>query len=112
MDQESDIESRRVAAEARIRDRLQARRARTDGEEKSADRRPRGLLTGRSRRPEGASDENDRDEGESWTRKFRRGGSDGSRPRTGAKRSVMKAITQLPAYFRLLLGLIADSRVS
>lgn len=34
------------------------------------------------------------------------------RPRTGAKRTVLRAIQQIPSYVRLLLGLMADSRVS
>ena len=42
----------------------------------------------------------------------RRGRSERDEPRTGAKRSVMNAITQLPSYVRLLIGLISDSRVS
>src|SRR5438128_2695067 len=33
-------------------------------------------------------------------------------PRTGAKRTVMYYIKQLPAYVRLLGGLVTDSRVS
>ncbi len=34
------------------------------------------------------------------------------RPRAGAKRSVLGAIRQIPAYIRLLFGLMSDSRVS
>ena len=34
------------------------------------------------------------------------------RPRTGAKRTVLHAIRQIPSYIRLLLGLMSDSRVS
>jgi uncharacterized membrane protein YkvA (DUF1232 family) len=34
------------------------------------------------------------------------------RPRTGAKRSVLRAIRQIPAYIRLMLGLMSDGRVS
>ena len=33
-------------------------------------------------------------------------------PRTGAKRSVLGAIRQIPDYVRLMLGLMRDSRVS
>jgi uncharacterized membrane protein YkvA (DUF1232 family) len=36
----------------------------------------------------------------------------GARPRTGAKRTVLRAIQQIPSYIRLLFGLMADSRVS
>lgn len=34
------------------------------------------------------------------------------RPRTGAKRSVMRVIQQIPAYLKLLMGLMRDARVS
>jgi uncharacterized membrane protein YkvA (DUF1232 family) len=33
-------------------------------------------------------------------------------PRTGTKRSVLRAIRQIPAYLRLLVGLAGDRRVS
>lgn len=33
-------------------------------------------------------------------------------PRTGMKRSVMRAIRQIPSYLRLLVGLLRDGRVS
>jgi uncharacterized membrane protein YkvA (DUF1232 family) len=36
----------------------------------------------------------------------------GERPRTGAKRTVMDTIRQLPNYVRLLLGLLTDRRVA
>ncbi|MBL0172781.1 MAG: DUF1232 domain-containing protein [Gemmatimonadaceae bacterium] len=36
----------------------------------------------------------------------------GPRPRVGAKRSVLHVIRKIPAYVRLLLGLMSDSRVS
>jgi uncharacterized membrane protein YkvA (DUF1232 family) len=36
----------------------------------------------------------------------------GERPRTGAKRTVMDTIRQLPNYVRLLFGLFRDSRVA
>ena len=48
-------------------------------------------------------------------RRRRRVGSDaGERetPRTGAKRTVMDTIRQIPNYVRLLFGLMRDSRVS
>jgi uncharacterized membrane protein YkvA (DUF1232 family) len=35
-----------------------------------------------------------------------------SGPRTGLKRSVMRTIRQIPAYLRLLAGLITDARVA
>lgn len=36
----------------------------------------------------------------------------GERPRTGAKRTVMETIRELPNYVRLLFGLLRDSRVA
>jgi uncharacterized membrane protein YkvA (DUF1232 family) len=36
----------------------------------------------------------------------------GQRPRTGAKRTVMDTIRQLPNYVRLLFGLLSDRRVA
>ena len=36
----------------------------------------------------------------------------GERPRTGAKRTVMDTIRQLPNYLRMLYGLLRDSRVA
>lgn len=35
-----------------------------------------------------------------------------ARPRTGLKRSVLRAIRQIPSYLRLLFGLFRDGRVS
>jgi uncharacterized membrane protein YkvA (DUF1232 family) len=34
------------------------------------------------------------------------------RPQTGLKRSVLRAIRQIPSYLRLLVGLVGDRRVS
>jgi uncharacterized membrane protein YkvA (DUF1232 family) len=34
------------------------------------------------------------------------------RPRTGAKRTVLRAVRQIPSYIRLLFGLMRDGRVS
>jgi len=39
-------------------------------------------------------------------------GPTGRGPRTGMKRSVLRVIRQIPAYLRLLAGLIRDRRVS
>ena len=39
-------------------------------------------------------------------------GEPDERPRTGAKRTVMDTIRQLPNYVRLLFGLLADRRVA
>ncbi|HEV7703306.1 MAG TPA: hypothetical protein VGO46_03395, partial [Gemmatimonadaceae bacterium] len=38
--------------------------------------------------------------------------SRGSAPRTGAKRTLIGTITQIPQYLRLLAGLLTDPRVS
>lgn len=35
-----------------------------------------------------------------------------ARPRVGAKRSLVRVVRQIPAYIRLLLGLMSDARVS
>ena len=35
-----------------------------------------------------------------------------ARPRTGAKRSILRVIQQIPSYLKLLVGLMRDSRVS
>jgi uncharacterized membrane protein YkvA (DUF1232 family) len=35
-----------------------------------------------------------------------------ARPRTGAKRTLLHAIRQIPAYLRLLVGLLTDRRVA
>jgi len=126
MDKDTDRESRREAArerataalqenvKARESERVLERRARERAEDIREGRPQRGLFTGRGRRPE-SHDEDDADETRDSdlyrSRRFR-ADSDRSAPRTGAKRSVMKAITQLPSYIRLLLGLISDSRVS
>lgn len=124
-DKETEREARREAARARVeagvQERLLARRAREREEDIRLGRPQRGLFTSRRRAREEADDrddsrrdskhrEEDRGTGFFASRRARREEKD--RPRTGAKRSVMKAITQLPSYFRLLLGLISDSRVS
>lgn len=122
MDKETDRESRRAAAresaeaevQERVKERVMERRAREREEDTREGRPERGFFTGRGRHAsrEPKNDRNDdRDSGTYRSRRFR-SDSDDEAPRTGAKRSVMQAITQLPAYIRLLLGLIADSRVS
>lgn len=129
-DKEIEREARREAArervEAGVQERLLARRAREREEDIRRGRPQRGLFTSRRhvrdddddrndhRRNDHRRDDSDRDNnrgtGFFGSRRARR--DEPERPRTGAKRSVMKAITQLPSYFRLLLGLISDSRVS
>lgn len=99
--------------------------AREREEDRASGRPERGLFTGRGpRRPR----DHDRDRERTYTRSdteemeiaddedmdderpSRR--SRGPAPRTGAKRSVLRAIRQLPSYVRLLFGLISDNRVS
>lgn len=134
MDKSAEHEARREAArervEAKVQERLLARRAREREEDIRAGRPQRGLFTSRRERARDEHDEEDRYESRRYVRDDRDDDDDAAeerprrgffgrrtrevkeRPRTGAKRSVMKAITQLPSYFRLLLGLISDSRVS
>ena len=40
------------------------------------------------------------------------GDDESPRPQTGLKRSVLRAIRQIPSYLRLLAGLVGDRRVS
>ncbi len=93
-----------------------AQMARDRVEDRDAGYPERGLFTGRGRarrreaqrqRPEvdemSAIDGGDNDQDDLAPR---------ARPRAGAKRSVLHVITQIPAYVRLLLGLMSDSRVS
>lgn len=135
MEKQGDRDSRRDAARDRAeaaveqrvaenqaaleRERLLGRRARERQADIKAGRPQRGLFTGRGRRSGGESESRERDtydrdsesraSGGYRSRRFR---EDSERPRTGAKKSVVKAITQLPSYLRLLLGLISDGRVS
>lgn len=131
-EREADRQARREAARARVeagvQERLLARRAREREEDIRRGRPQRGLFTSRRRTPDDdyvdrkpasgrereSRDRNDDDDNRStgFFGARRRKRDEKARPRTGAKRSVMKAITQLPSYFRLLLGLISDGRVS
>ena len=119
MDNETDRESRREAAreraEAAVNERVLERRAREREDDVREGRPQRGFFTGRGRRQGSRQEKADSDDGRDASsfrdRQFR-SGSDRSAPRSGAKRNVMKAITQLPSYVRLLFGLISDSRVS
>ena len=119
MHKETDRESRREAARARVeegvQERLLARRAREREEDKKAGRPQRGLFTGKGPKRNDHDDEEDAAAAKSRFFGSRRpSGAEGdhARPRTGAKRSVMSAVKQLPSYLRLLLGLFSDSRVS
>lgn len=80
----------------------------------------RGFFTGRGRARR-KREERDFDRAETREMSATDGGEDEERddmvrprlrPRVGAKRSVLKVIRQIPAYIRLLLGLMADGRVS
>lgn len=121
MDKEIDRESRREAtrAEARARieegvqERLLERRAREREEDQKAARPQRGLFTGRGAKRNAHADDDDAPEGGFFgARSSRKNAGGRTRPRTGAKRSVLSAIKQLPSYLRLLLGLVSDGRVS
>ena len=104
--------------EDRARERMLQRRARERAEDRAAGRPQRGLLTGRGRRPaeetEPALDDDelldaedgydDEDEQEDIQVE--------GRPRTGAKRTLLSAIRQIPSYLKLLFSLMRDSRVS
>ena len=61
-------------------------------------------LRGRRRRPGSAKSQSGRAHGEE--------GADATAPRTGAKRTVMDTIRQIPNYLKLLFGLLRDRRVS
>ncbi|MEP6766829.1 MAG: hypothetical protein ABJB66_21110, partial [Gemmatimonadaceae bacterium] len=107
----------RERIEEGVKERLLEKRARERDEARRAGRPERGLFTGFGRH--GRDNEKDDDDAREPrnARGARRNTRDrddreSNRPRTGAKRSVMRAITQLPSYFRLLLGLVSDSRVS
>ncbi len=95
-----------------------AQMARDRIEDRESGRPERGLFTGRGqsrrrqeRRPDrhhhddemAATDGRDVDERDEQPR---------ARPRVGAKRSLVRVVRQIPAYIRLLLGLMSDARVS
>lgn len=95
-----------------------AQMARDRIEDRESGRPERGLFTGRGqsrrrqeRRPDrhhhddemAATDGRDVDERDAQPR---------ARPRVGAKRSLVRVVRQIPAYIRLLLGLMSDARVS
>lgn len=99
-------------------------------DDREAGRPERGLFTGRgprrsrqqssgtslddARDDEGDDERDDEQLDERDTRRERKRGRKfaQSGPRTGAKRTVMQAVRQIPSYIRLLLGLMADSRVA
>ena len=106
--------------------------------DRAAGRPERGLFTGRGRRHRADPDEYERFAGQhdmgatdgresdadfdddddeydnEYTHEYEDGAREASkpRPRTGAKRTVLQAIRQIPQYLRMLIGLMRDSRVS
>ena len=107
--------------EEEVQERLLRRRAREREEARRMGAPERGLFSGRGARSRRSARDDEDYEREPRTSGRSRGffsrdrdddDAERSRPRTGAKLSVMRAITQLPSYLRLLLGLISDSRVS
>jgi uncharacterized membrane protein YkvA (DUF1232 family) len=99
-----------------------ARMARERQADRAAGRPERGLFTGRGRRSRAAAD---RDEAiaqpavaedavadETRRRDAWEEDDEPARPQTGMKRSVMRAIRQIPSYLRLMFGLLLDGRVS
>ena len=102
----------RERAEAGVNERLLERRAREREEARRTGRPQRGLFTGFGRHRRDSEHEEADSRNSSRERSRRQDSDEDNRPRTGAKRSVMRAITQLPSYFRLLLGLVSDRRVS
>ena len=88
-----------------------ARLAREREADRRAGRPERGLFTGRgpkeTSRPEEETPRRSR-----RPRPIEEDGEPAARPQTGLKRSVVRAIRQIPSYLRLLVGLVADRRVS
>ena len=114
------------------RDSTLSRMARERAADREAGRPERGLLTGRrewrgrsrDHADEGLDDadvdealddlegETDHDLVEPPRRETRSRGGRAGRPRTGAKRTVLSAVRNLPSYMRMLFGLMGDDRVS
>ena len=88
-----------------------ARLAREREADRRAGRPERGLFTGRgpkaTSRPEEEPPRRSR-----RPRPIEEHEEPAARPQTGLKRSVVRAIRQIPSYVRLLVGLVADRRVS
>ncbi len=96
------------------RERHLARLARERAEDRRAGRPERGLFTGRGHRETGESEDTEVADPPRRARRRRPIEDDDEAigPRTGTKRSVLRAIRQIPAYLRLLVGLAGDRRVS
>jgi uncharacterized membrane protein YkvA (DUF1232 family) len=103
--------------EDKSRERMLQRRARERAEDRAAGRPQRGLLTGRGRQLRDEDEDEDPTleddaleidaELDDYDDEFQE-----PRPRVGAKRTVLNAIRQVPAYIRLMFSLMRDSRVS
>lgn len=95
-----------------------AQMARDRIEDRESGRPERGLFTGRGqsrRRQERRSDRHHHDDEMAATDGRdvdERDEQPRARPRVGAKRSLVRVVRQIPAYIRLLLGLMSDARVS
>ena len=88
-----------------------ARLAREREADRRAGRPERGLFTGRGPKETSRPEE----EAPRRSRRPRPVPEDeepAARPQTGMKRSVVRAIRQIPSYVRLLVGLVTDRRVS
>jgi uncharacterized membrane protein YkvA (DUF1232 family) len=96
------------------RERHLARLARERAEDRRAGRPERGLFTGRGHRETEESEDTEVADPPRRARRRRPIEDDDEAigPRTGTKRSVLRAIRQIPAYLRLLVGLAGDRRVS
>lgn len=98
------------------RERMLQRRARERADDQAAGRPQRGLLTGRGRRvpPEDdpTIDDDVLDADDAYDDEHDDEDHDSPGPRTGLKRTLLGAIRQVPAYLRLMVSLMRDSRVS
>lgn len=96
------------------RERQFERMARERQEDRREGRPERGLFSGRGPAEAASTDEDEEEEVPRRARRRRVAADDDipTRPQTGMKRSVLRAIRQIPAYLRLLIGLVGDGRVS
>lgn len=106
-------------------ERTMARRARERAEDRAAGRPERGFFTGRGSKPKRGGVELESDSLEEIEELARDDGDEidddeleeefdpvPARPRAGARRNVLAAIRLIPAYLRLMVGLMSDRRVS
>ncbi|WP_373067438.1 DUF1232 domain-containing protein [Gemmatimonas sp.] len=111
----SDSDSDGVGGGDPARERHFDKLARERDADRRAGRPQRGLFTGRG--PRETPREESRRPAEDAPRRSRQRrpideDDQPARPQTGMKRSVLRAIRQIPSYLRLLVGLIGDRRVS